>query len=445
MNKRQKRFVSIVCILLAVLMALSVILMALPAGAISETELEALQRRRSVLAEEMERQSAVIEALAGSQALIIDRKAALDRQIQLNQEDISLLETEMAYYDDLLRDKEEELSVARTAEERQSAAMRDRIRAMEESGEYSYLEFVFAAVSLSDLLSRLGDVSDIMHYDRELEQALRDARLRVEELLAEYDEARLLQDQVRAELAGKQDQLAVQLRAASDLIGQLDRMGEEARLEYAAIEAAEAQAAEEERLALEQLAREQEAARLAAQQAAAYAAYSASVSTGTGSSGGSGSSYAGTYESTYGSNVNVDGSGFIWPVDSKYITSRYGERSAPTAGASSNHPAIDIGAAAGSPIYAVADGQVAVATYNNGLGNYVSIAHDGDTATRYSHMTNFIVQPGEYVTQGQIIGYVGQTGIATGDHLDFAVIENGQAVDPLQYYDTSGMTFDPTA
>ena len=103
-------------------------------------------------------------------------------------------------------------------------------------------------------------------------------------------------------------------------------------------------------------------------------------------------------------------------MDSTYITSRYGERSAPTAGASTNHKAIDIGAKSGDPIYAAADGQVASATYNNGLGYYVSIEHDGETATRYSHMTNYIVQPGEQVKQGQIIGYVGESGIATGSH-----------------------------
>ena len=84
-----------------------------------------------------------------------------------------------------------------------------------------------------------------------------------------------------------------------------------------------------------------------------------------------------------------------------------------------------------------------IATYNNGLGNYVSISHDGSTSTRYSHMTNYIVQPGEYVTQGQIIGYVGSTGIATGNHLDFAVVSNGQQVDPLQYYDTSSLYIAP--
>ena len=60
-------------------------------------------------------------------------------------------------------------------------------------------------------------------------------------------------------------------------------------------------------------------------------------------------------------------------------------------------------------------------------------------------MSSFIVSAGQTVTQGQVIGYVGATGIATGNHLDFAVIQNGEQVDPLQFYDSNGLTFDPTA
>ena len=187
----------------------------------------------------------------------------------------------------------------------------------------------------------------------------------------------------------------------------------------------------------------------AAQLAAQRTSYSGSTGggstpSGAASSGAGTSGTGGAYENNSNASGAYNGT-FIWPVDSTYITSRYGERSAPTAGASTNHKAIDIGAKSGDPIYAAADGQVASATYNNGLGYYVSIEHDGETATRYSHMTNFIVQPGEHVKQGQIIGYVGESGIATGSHLDYAVIKNGQQVDPMQYYDESTVTYDPTA
>ncbi len=441
MNRHHKKLVSAICILLAVLMALSLILMVIPARAISESDIEEIQRKRAALAEELEQQAALIQDLSDNHALIIDRKAALDRQIALNRTDISLLEEEIQAYDTLVEEMAGRLTEARAAEVEQTEALRERMRAMEESGDYSYLEFVFAATSLPDMLSRMGDVSDMMHYDREMEQSLKDARSSVETLMADYELAQEEQAQIRGELDVRQNQLSGQVTAAASLIANLDQMGEAAQEEYAAIEEAEAQAMREEAAAIEQLEREREAARQAAIALANAnaAAAAAAANGGTASAGG----YAGTYAATYGNNVNIAGSGLIWPVDSKYVSSLFGNRASPTAGASSYHSAIDIGAAAGSPIYAAASGQVAVATYNNGLGNYVTIAHDGGTSTRYSHMTNYVVQPGQYVTQGQIIGYVGQTGIATGDHLDYAVMVNGQAVDPLQYYDTSGMTIMP--
>ena len=130
-------------------------------------------------------------------------------------------------------------------------------------------------------------------------------------------------------------------------------------------------------------------------------------------------------------------------MNSTYISSGYGSRTSPTAGASSYHQAIDISAAAGTPVYAAAAGKVTVATYNGGLGNYVTIAHSNGATTRYSHLTSFTVAAGQSVSQGQIIGYVGCTGIATGDHLDFAMTQGGQPVNPLDYFDQGGLTFGP--
>ncbi len=437
MNKRRKFIVSVICILLAVLMALSLIMMVVPrANAISEDDIQQIRDRRALLNQELQEQAEKIRALTDGQALIIERKAALDRQIELNREDISLLKEEIDLYDQLIWEKSLELQNAERIEKEQEALLRVRMRAMEEGGEVSYLSFIFDAGSLSDLLSRMGDVSDIMHYDRDLMNALQAATETVGALKEEYEGIRAQQDDVRGELADRQEQLNGQIASAGALIAHLDEMGDAAAAEYAAIEEAEAQAAREEQAAVAQLEAEREAAR----QAALWAQYQAAAA----ANGGSGS-FAGTYEATYGAAAYAGTGGFIWPVDSTYVTSGYGERPSPTAGASSNHGAIDIGAVAGSPIYAAADGQVAVATYNNGLGNYVSIDHGSGTVTRYSHMTNYIVQPGQYVTQGQIIGYVGQTGIATGDHLDFAVTQNGQTVNPLNYYDTSALTFDPTA
>jgi len=427
--KKRKLFVSLVCVLLALLMAFSLILSVIPARAISQTDIELLQEKRARLEQQLSDQAAVIETLSANQSLIVDRKAALDQQIALNRESIALMEEELSLYDALIAEKERELSAAQTAEAEQTERFRSRVRAMEENGNYSYLTFLFESDSFTELLSRLGDISDIMHYDRQLEEDLRSASAQVAALKGEYEQIWVSQNAVKRELDEKKLQLNAQVDAACSLIANLDALSSDAQAEYAAIEAAEAEARAQELRALAQYAAEQEAARQAAW--AAYLAANPTVSTG-----------AVTTVSSGGTVANGD---FIWPVDSTYITSNFGYRAAPTAGASTFHQAVDISAPAGSPIYAVADGQVVVASVNSGLGNYVSIAHDGDTSTRYSHMTNYVVQPGEYVTQGQVIGYVGATGIATGNHLDFAVTQNGQQVDPLQFYDSSALTFDPTA
>ena len=416
--KNPKFLVRFLCVFLAVLMILSVIMMVIPVRAVSENDIALLKARRVELEKQLAEQDELIRTLTENRALIIDRKAALDKRIELNRENIDLMNEQIDAYETLIEEKAREYADAVEAENTQSDLFRKRVRAMEEGGSYSYIAFLFAAESVSDFLSRLGDIDDIMHYDRQLEDDLRESRARVDQLKKEYVRIQEEQSAVRDELTGKKELLDGQIEAACRLIESLEENTDDARAEYDAIEKAEAEAYAAEQQAIRQYAAEQYALQLAARAAQQQAA------------GGTGT-YAGASGAFSGS--------FIWPVDSTYVSSGYGGRSAPTAGASTYHQAIDISAAAGSPIYAAADGTVTIATYNNGLGNYVSIAHDGSTSTRYSHMTNYIVQPGQYVTQGQIIGYVGATGIATGNHLDFAVTSNGQQVDPLQYYDTSAL------
>ena len=434
-NKLQKTVFSVICVVLAVVMVLSLVITVLPANAVDETDLERLAEKRALLEEQLMEQEQVVQDLSDNQTLIVFRKAALDKQISLNRETIALIEEQIAVYQELIDRKEDELAAATAAETEQTELLRERIRSMEENSSYSYLAFIFEAGSVPEILARAADVNDIMHYDRELEKSLQKSREDVEAIKREYETAKAEQDAVNEELSARREQLSAQVDAACDLIANLDELSFDAQAEYDAIAQAEDEAMQELLKAMQEY---------AAQQAAQRTWYGGSSGGGNTASGAASSGAGGAYENNSNASGASNGS-FIWPVDSTYITSRYGERSAPTAGASTNHKALDIGAKSGDPIYAAADGQVANATYNDGLGYYVSIEHDGETATRYSHMTNFIVQPGEYVKQGQIIGYVGESGIATGSHLDYAVIKNGQQVDPMQYYDESAVTYDPTA
>jgi murein DD-endopeptidase MepM/ murein hydrolase activator NlpD len=96
------------------------------------------------------------------------------------------------------------------------------------------------------------------------------------------------------------------------------------------------------------------------------------------------------------------------------------------------HDGVDLAAAWGTPIVAAADGRVASAGWRGGYGRAVEIVHAGGIETLYGHMSRIAAQPGEAVRQGQVIGYVGASGLATGAHLHYELIVNGTKVDPMR-------------
>lgn len=113
-----------------------------------------------------------------------------------------------------------------------------------------------------------------------------------------------------------------------------------------------------------------------------------------------------------------------------HLTSSFGMRFHPILGFSRMHQGIDLGAPMGAPIVAATDGTVEFAGWHGGHGNYVKLHHTGGIETGYAHMSRIIARPGEHVRQGQLIGYVGSTGLSTGPHLHYEVFRNGVAIDP---------------
>lgn len=112
------------------------------------------------------------------------------------------------------------------------------------------------------------------------------------------------------------------------------------------------------------------------------------------------------------------------------ITSRYGMRRHPILGYVRMHAGLDFGARYGSPIYAVADGTVTYAGRHGGHGKYVRIQHSGGLGTGYAHMSRIAVSSGTHVRAGQVIGYVGSTGLSTGPHLHLEAYRNGHTINP---------------
>ena len=125
---------------------------------------------------------------------------------------------------------------------------------------------------------------------------------------------------------------------------------------------------------------------------------------------------------------------WITPVSGYRLTSAFGMRKHPVLKVNRMHNGIDMACKAGTPIYATRAGTVTRTAYQaNGAGNYVSINHLDGFSSIYMHMTHYVVSQGQTVSQGQLIGYVGNTGISTGDHLHFGISYAGTYVNPLAY------------
>jgi len=120
------------------------------------------------------------------------------------------------------------------------------------------------------------------------------------------------------------------------------------------------------------------------------------------------------------------------PIDGAKLTSGFGARRHPILGYTRMHRGVDFGAPAGTPVMAAGDGVIEKAGINSGYGNYVAIRHNGQFKTAYAHLSRFGkgISPGRRVRQGDIIGYVGSTGLSTGPHLHYEVLQNDEQVNP---------------
>jgi murein DD-endopeptidase MepM/ murein hydrolase activator NlpD len=121
----------------------------------------------------------------------------------------------------------------------------------------------------------------------------------------------------------------------------------------------------------------------------------------------------------------------IWPAHG-WLTGMFGGRSDPFTGEPGFHQGLDISTEKGNPIFATADGTVESASYTGDYGNLIVLKHAFGLTTRYGHLSSYAVKPGQQVTRGDVIGYVGSTGRSTGAHVHYEILANGKLINPLQ-------------
>jgi murein DD-endopeptidase MepM/ murein hydrolase activator NlpD len=121
----------------------------------------------------------------------------------------------------------------------------------------------------------------------------------------------------------------------------------------------------------------------------------------------------------------------IWPTNNFWLTGYFGSRSDPFSGEKGFHSGIDLSTEKGQPVFATADGKVELAAYSGDYGKLIVLQHGFGLSTRYGHLSVFAVKPGQTIRRGQVLGYVGATGRATGAHLHYEILANGKLLNPL--------------
>lgn len=362
---------------------------------VTQADIDALKGDAADLKDQRKELEKRLEALANDRSNAIQRKNLLDEQIANTSAQIANVEAQIADYDQLISQKEEELAQAEAEEADQYDLFCRRVRAMEEQGTISYWSVLFKADSFTDLLSRMDFINEIMEADQRVIDDLKELQVRTEAAKTSLEESRAESEAARAELEEKKAELNRQRTEANQVIQAITAAEDEAEATLDEMEK-EQEAIQRE---IERLNRELEAQRAAE-----------------------------------GKSNQSNPGGYIWPVDSRYITSTVGGRQSPGGIGSTNHKGTDIGRVGyTSPIYAAKSGTVIVSQRSSSYGEYVVISHGSGNTTLYGHMSTRKVIVGQYVNQGDVIGITGSTGNSTGPHLHFEVVENGVRVNPLSH------------
>lgn len=324
----------------------------------------------------------------------------LDGNLEEIESKISQLNALVQEKKDSIAKAQEELKEAEESKVEQYEAMKERIRFMYEKGDSTYIEMIFGATSLSEMLNKAEYIQRLSAYDRAkmiefqetieyIEECKEQLAYEKETLEEATNVAAAEQDAVADLIVEKQVQIDEYESDISNKEQLIKEYEEDIALQNSTIATLEQiVAAEKKRLA----------------------------------------------EQGKASTVSYNGGKFAWPApEYTRISDEYGYRMHPTLGVEKFHNGIDMAAPNGSPVLAAYDGNVVAADYNSSMGNYIMIDHGDGLYTVYMHCSALYVSSGATVAKGELIAAVGSTGRSTGPHLHFSVRLNGNYVEPRNY------------
>lgn len=445
------------------------------ANNVSAKTIAEIQAERAANEQKIAELESQMSALSGAKESEKAYQDSLYEQIALIQNNIDLLNTELAKIENDIADAEVNIKnldstiVAQQAQiDENIEVFKQRLCSMYSSGNENLAAVVVGSSSFYDMLSRVEMANRMASYDEELINNILNEIDSLETSKKNLESEKLTlemkQEEQEKKKQEKADEMAVLYEKMQQTQDEIDRIAREQELvgsQKANLDAANAQLDAEEAAIQAEIKRQQEEAqrryeeeqrriaeKAAAEEAARREQEAANNNSNNNNSGetGNDSGNTNTYippEPVY-TVPSPSASGFTWPIPGySYITSGYGSRWGTT------HRGIDVGDAGihGGAIVASKSGTV-ISVNNScthdyakssscgcggGYGNYVVISHDGTYSTLYGHMVSAAVSVGDYVSQGEVIGYAGCTGFSTGNHLHFEVRVNGSAVDPMGY------------
>lgn len=379
------------------------------------SELDQLEEEKQTIQSNKNEAGNKVSNLRKEKASWLEQKTALDEKNRLAQEEILNTQKQIEVLNEMIAEKQVEAEKAQAAADETLEIYKKRLRSMEENGTINTYFSVFTGASdFSEVLVRVDLMTEIMDHDKRIEQNYKDARDAALLVKQEYETLHVELEAKTMELEKEIAQLEQEIEEANEIIAEIQAEIDK----YEAIYNAALQREYAVQNSINAIIADLKAAEEAAKQP----------------------DFSPNEGNVSAPDTSTVTDSYIWPLpSSKVVTSLFGNRVHPEYGTVKFHKGIDINASVGASIVA-ADGGTVVTVGNDpaGYGIYVAIYHSDGRSTLYAHMNAAAVSSGQTVSQGQVIGYAGSSGVSTGPHLHFEIAVDGALHNPLGYF--SGYT-----